>query len=139
LGSNPIFELLPRKLKCMSDLRYERVDPLSRDELDARLASEEPEVVADALYRAARWQEDSLWVQRLCVDGLRSPHIAVRWAAATSLGDLACWRRPLDIAVVIAALERAVDDPAISDPATFSLSMVRQFSSFDDPTASTQH
>src|SRR5664279_5069329 len=104
----------------MSDLRYNRVDPLSRDELDAHLASEAPEVVADALYSAARWAEDSQRVQRLCVDGLRSPHVDGRWAAATSLGDLACWRRPLDVAVVTAALERAVADPAISDPASFS-------------------
>jgi len=115
----------------MSELRYERVDPLSRDELEGCLASKEPDVVADALFRAARWEEDSLWVQRLCIEGLRSPHVAVRWAAATSLGDLACWRRPLDAAVVIAALGHAVEDPAISGPATLSLSMVRQFSSSD--------
>ena len=113
----------------MSDLKYEPVNPLSRDELDTRLASDEPSVVADALYRAAKWEKDFIWVQRLCIEGLRSPHVVVRWAAATSLGDLACWQRPLDAEVVIRALERAVKDPAISDPATFSLSMVMQFSS----------
>jgi hypothetical protein len=113
----------------MSDLKYEPVNPLSRDELDTRLASDEPAVVADALYCAAKWEEDFIWVQRLCIEGLRSPHVVVRWAAATSLGDLASWRRPLDTEVVIAALERAIKDPAISDPAALSLSMVRQFSS----------
>jgi len=113
----------------MSDLRYERLSPLSREELSARLASSEPAVVADAIYRAARWEKDVPWVQRLCIDGLRSPHVAVRWAAATSLGDLACWRQLLDAQVVMAALERAVKDPTISDPAALSLSMVRQFSS----------
>jgi hypothetical protein len=113
----------------MSDLKYERLEPLSRDELIDRLVSNEPSVVADAIYRAARWEKDLVWVQRLCVEGLRSPHAAVRWAAATSLGDLACWRRVLDAQFVVAALERAVKDPAIADPAAFSLSMVRQFSS----------
>jgi hypothetical protein len=53
----------------------------------------------------------------------------VRWATATSLGDLACWRRPLDPVIVIPALERAIKDPTISDLASFSISLVRQFSS----------
>jgi len=100
--------------------------------MSARLASSEPAVVADAIYRAAKWEKDLVWVQRLCVEGLRSPHVAVRWAAATSLGDLACWQRPIEGHVVIAALERAVKDPAISDPAALSLSMVTQFLSSEE-------
>jgi hypothetical protein len=117
---------------AMKDLKYERLGPLSRDELSVRLASSEPAVVADAIYRAAKWEKDLVWVQRLCVEGLRSPHVAVRWAAATSLGDLACWRRPLDGQVVIAVSERAVKDPAISDPAALSLSMVSKFLSSEE-------
>jgi hypothetical protein len=35
--------------------------------------------------------------------------------------------RPLDTTVVIPALELAKQDPAISDPASLSLSMVKQF------------
>ena len=38
---------------------------------------------ADAFNRAARWEEDCLWVQRLFVDGLRSPHVVARWAAVS--------------------------------------------------------
>jgi hypothetical protein len=48
------------------------------------------------------------------------------------LGDLACWRRPLDGQVVIAVSERAVKDPAISDPAALSLSMVSKFLSSEE-------
>jgi hypothetical protein len=57
----------------MSDLKYEPVNPLSRDELDTRLASDEPAVVADALYRAAKWEEDFIWVQRLCISVATAP------------------------------------------------------------------
>jgi len=116
----------------MNGLKYERLEPLSRDELSARVDSSERAVVADAIYRAPKWEKDLPWIQRLCVEGLRSPHVAVRWAAATSLGDLACWRRQLDVQGVIAALERAVKDPAISDPAALSLDMVRQFLSSEE-------
>jgi hypothetical protein len=51
----------------------------------------------------------------------------VRWAAVTCLGDLAFLRHPLNTALVIPALERAVSDFSIADPAAFSLSMVKQF------------
>jgi len=77
----------------MSDLEYEDVERLPKEELTTRLADANPAVVA----------------------------------AATSLGDLAFFRRSLDCDRVIPALTSAMQDPAISDPARFSLSMVTQF------------
>jgi hypothetical protein len=111
----------------MTNLRYEPVNPATKAELIERLKSQDPRVVADALHAATRREGDWEWAQDLCVEGLRSPEVAVRWAAATCLGDLAFDRRPLDLKVVLPALELAVKDPLISDPAKFSLSMVRQF------------
>jgi HEAT repeat len=66
-------------------------------------------------------------VPDLCLKLLTSPDVPVRWEAATCLGDLAFLRRPLDVQVVLPALEQAAQDSQIVDSAKFSISMVRQF------------
>lgn len=108
----------------MSDLKYEEVERVPKEELIARLANADPKVVAAALYSATRWDPDWQGVQQICVQYLASPHVPIRWAAATCLGDLAFFRRPLDCDIVIPALTTAMADPTISDPAAFSLSMI---------------
>jgi hypothetical protein len=111
----------------MTDLKYEPTRPRSRSELISQLQSGDPENIAQALYAASKYEEDWKWVQDQCLECLNSPEASVRWAAATCLGDLAFIRRPLDILVVVPALERATKDPKIADPASFSLSMIKQF------------
>lgn len=112
----------------MNKFKYEQVQPIEREQALRDLESSDPEVVASTLYRAARSDEDTKWVENACLERLKSPELKVRWAAATCLGDLAFLRRPLDVKRVIPALEEATKDASISDPARFSLSMVRQFS-----------
>jgi hypothetical protein len=112
----------------MSNLKYEPVYPLSKRELILQIESGDPQAITRALYAATKYEEDWKWVQSQCLEGLKSPEVSVRWAAATCLGDLAFMRRPLDIDSVMPALELAMKDPQIADPAGFSLSMVRQFS-----------
>jgi hypothetical protein len=112
----------------MNDFKYERVDPIKREQAIRALANPDPQVVANALYAAARSDEDTKWLEEECLKRLTSPELRIRWAAATCLGDLAFFHRPLDVKRVIAALEAATEDPTISDPAGFSLSMIRQFS-----------
>ncbi len=111
----------------MSDLKYEPVFPVAREELVRQLESGDAKAIADALYSATRYDKDWRWVQDLCLKNLTSLEVSVRWAAATCLGDLAFLRRPLDFETVVSALEAAAKDSQISDPATFSLSMVKQF------------
>jgi hypothetical protein len=111
----------------VSELKYESVPPITREELAVQLESDSPQIVANALYAATRHEEDWVWVQDQCLKALSSPEVSVRWAAATCLGDLAFLRRPLNVEAVIPALETATKDSAIADPAAFSLSMVRQF------------
>ena len=111
----------------MSDFKYEPVQPIERAQLFRDLASSDPEVVANALYAACRLNEDTKWLEDECVKRLQASELKVRWAAATCLGDLAFFRRPLDAKRVSSALEEATHDPTISCPARFSLSMVKQF------------
>lgn len=112
----------------MSNLKYEPIYPLSKRELMLQIESGDPQAIANALYAATKYEEDWNWVQNQCLEALKSPEVSVRWAAATCLGDLAFMRRPLDIDLVVPALELATQDPQIADPAGFSLSMVKQFS-----------
>jgi hypothetical protein len=113
----------------VSDFKYESVTPKSRDELRSELESNVPSQIASALYSASRYNDDWEWVQHQCLRFLTHASAEVRWAAATCLGDLAFFRRPLDSGLVIPALQAAVSDPLIADPAKFSLSMVKQFCS----------
>ena len=111
----------------MSELKYQPVDHLDRAGIVRNLQSGDPGVVAEALYSASRYDEDTAWVEDVCLKGLLSPDVNVRWAAATCLGDMAFARRALDLTKVIPALEAAANDDKIADPASFSLSMVKQF------------
>lgn len=111
----------------MKNMKYERVLPATREELSRLLKSDSPEDVARALYAATTYDEDWSWVQDQCLEALTSPEVSVRWAAATCLGDLAFLRRPLNIEAVVPALEKATKDAEIADPASFSLSLVKEF------------
>jgi hypothetical protein len=111
----------------MNDFEYESVRPSTRNELISQLESSDPETVANALYTASKYDEDWKWVQDQCLKCLNSPGILVRGAAATCLGDLAFLRRPLDLQLVLPALEKAAQDSQIADPAIFSISVVIQF------------
>jgi hypothetical protein len=108
-------------------MRYEPVSPLSREQLVANLESDDTKLVAEALYSAARFEQDWEWVQDHCLFKLNSLSVPIRWAAATGLGDMAFRRCPLTLDKVIPALEEAKKDPEIADPAAFNLSMVKQF------------
>lgn len=110
----------------MNDFEYESVHPSSRNKLITQLESGDPESIANALYAASKYDEDWKWVQDQCLRFLNSPDIPVRWAAATCLGDLAFLRRPLEVQIVLAALEQAAKDSQIEDPARFSISMLKQ-------------
>jgi len=44
--------------KQMSDLKYEPVNRITKKELFSQLESNDPEVVADALYAAIRYEQD---------------------------------------------------------------------------------
>ncbi len=111
----------------MTDFTYETVYPIDRERLLRDLASSDPKAVANALYAACRSEEDTKWLEDECVKRLKAADLEVRWAAATCLGDLAFFRRPLDARRVATALEAEIHDSTISDPASFSLRMVREF------------
>jgi len=58
---------------------------------------------------------------------LASEHVSVRWTAATCLGDLAMFKRPIEVRRVLPALMDAMLDSSIAAPVQFSIDLVRQF------------
>lgn len=112
----------------MSSERIYREPPIfTRSEIVTELASGDPLRMADALASAIRHDEDWRWTQEQCLMLLKAPTTEVRWAAATCLGDLAFFfNRPIDHSRVLAALYEAAEDPSISDPALFSISLIKQ-------------
>ena len=107
--------------------KYEATPELSRIEIEQFLKSSNPCEVADALYSAARYETDWHWVQSECLSRLADSEVAIRWAAATCLGDLAFRRFPIEKELVVPALEAACRDLAIADPALVSLDLVKEF------------
>ena len=111
----------------MTDLKYRDITPFSQAEIEREFLSGEEERIAEALYSATCYYDDWRWAQDLCLAYITSPYVSVRWAAATCLGDIAFLRRKLDKKTAVAALKTAMNDPAIADPAGYSLDMVEEF------------
>jgi hypothetical protein len=111
----------------VNDLKYKSVGRIELEQALDDLESSDPDTVASALHAVSRSGHDIRWIESECIRKLTSPEVKIRWAAATCLGDLAFFRRELDLTKVVPALKAAIHDPTISDPATFSLSMVMQF------------
>jgi hypothetical protein len=112
----------------MKDLRYEEVEFVSHQALKNEVESGDPARISGALHSASRYEEDWKWTQDQCLRFLRSGHVSVRWAAATCLGDLAMFKRPIEGLKVLEALVDARQDTAIIEPVEFSIGLVKEFS-----------
>lgn len=111
----------------LDDRTYREPPVFTHAELVGELNSGDPNRIANALTSAVRHDNDWRWVQNECLKFLQHSDVAVRWAAATCLGDLAFFfRRPIDHHKVLSALYKAAEDAAIADPAQFSISLIKQ-------------
>jgi hypothetical protein len=108
------------------ELRYEPVEPRTREELARMFDSNDGSCIAAALYSAAYHDSDWRWVQSQCLRYLTSPDLRVRWAAATCLGDLSVFHHKLDLELVIPALQQALSDPSIRSTVGDSLDQIHQ-------------
>jgi uncharacterized protein (DUF2336 family) len=110
-----------------SERIYREPSVFTRSELVAELNSGDPCRIASALASAVRHDDDWQWTQEQCLMLLKASATEVRWAAATCLGDLAFFfNRPIDHSRVLTALYEAAEDPSISDPVLFSISLIKQ-------------
>lgn len=108
------------------ELKYEPVEPRTREELVRMFDSGDGACIAAALYSAAYHDSDWRWVQSQCLSYLTHPDLRVRWAAATCLGDLSVFHHKLDLELVVPALQQMMDDPTIRSTVSDSLDQIYQ-------------
>jgi hypothetical protein len=105
--------------------RYEPVIERSREEIQDILGSGNPDEICEALWSAVYYDPDWRWVQLQCLNHLIHSDFSVRCSAATLLGVLAVLRKKLDVDLVLPALHKAAEDPAMKPSVEDSLDDIR--------------
>jgi hypothetical protein len=70
-------------------MRYEPIDPMSREDVDAALARADPEELLRVVLAVALHAEDGAWASAICLQLARHHHFNVRGNAILGLGHLA--------------------------------------------------
>jgi hypothetical protein len=114
---------------------YEELQPISRDEAERALSSDDPDAICRALVRAALFDEDWTWVEQWCLRMAGDARPQVRGCAVTSLGHLARTHGVLHLEDVVPVLENLAADPDMGGRAEDALGDIRMFtgSERDEP------
>jgi len=70
-------------------MRYEPIDPMSREAVDAALGRADPEELLRVVLAVALHSEDLAWASEVCLQLARHQHFNVRGNAILGLGHLA--------------------------------------------------
>jgi hypothetical protein len=108
-------------------MRYHEVQPMSREDEQAALATGDADRVIDALLSAAYHDPDWRWVQEQCLRFARHRDAAIRRVAVICLGHLARIHRRLDTAAVLPVLDDLAGDPAVAGQVEEALDDIRLF------------
>jgi hypothetical protein len=106
-----------------SDLIYEQPPQMSREELEAEFASDDPERILRALI-AASYTEPPEWVQLWCFKFATHACEPARRGAAIVLGSIALVHGPINFVRVVATLEELRRAAALKAHAEDSLALV---------------
>src|SRR5262252_1118623 len=90
-------------------MRYEPIDPMSREDVDAAIARGEPEELLRVVLAVALHSEDGPRASAVCLQFARHEHFNVRGNAILGLGHLARRFRRLD------SVARGVIDHGLRD------------------------
>ena len=104
-------------------LIYEQPPEVSREELEAEFASNDPERILRALI-AASYTEPPDWVQEKCFKFATHPGEAARRGAAIVLGSIAFMHGPINFERSVATLEELRREAAVKMHAEDSLELV---------------
>jgi hypothetical protein len=70
-------------------MRYEPIDPMSREDVEAALARAQPEELLRVVLAVSLHSNDGTWASAVCLQLARHEHFNVRGNAILGLGDLA--------------------------------------------------
>jgi hypothetical protein len=96
-------------------MKYETIEPISKDRAERLLAKDDRETICRTLVRVAMFEEDRHWAQSQCVRFASHEDSFVRGVAATCLGHLARIHKAIDEDEVIPVVRRLLQD---RDPLT---------------------
>jgi hypothetical protein len=96
-------------------MKYETIEPISRDQAERLLAKDDRETICRTLVRVATFESDRHWAQSQCLRFASHKDSFVRGVAATCLGHLARIHKAIDEDEVIPAVRLLLQD---DDPQT---------------------
>ncbi len=105
------------------DLIYQQPPEMSREELEAEFATDDPERILHALI-AAFYTEPPQWVEEWCFKFATHPGESARRGAAIVLGNIAVVHGTCDFTRAVTTLEQLRQDPALKMHAEDSLEYV---------------
>lgn len=108
-------------------MKYEEPQPMSRDDADDELKSNDASRISTALVSLTLHDEDPLWLEDLLLRHLDHEDAWVRGIAANCLGQVARLHRRLNLDKVIPALQKLLQDPATAGKASDSLDDIAMF------------
>jgi hypothetical protein len=111
----------------MTDLVYERIEPLTKAEAEIAFDTGDPEKTIMALLSSAYYVDDWRWVQDRCLQFLDNPNSQVRNVAVVSLGHIARIHSTLDKEKVRPVLEKLRNDPEIGDEVSQTLEEIEWY------------
>ena len=94
-------------------LKYVEIEPRPRQELEKMFASEDENAICDAMYSAAQHEPDWRWTQGELLKLLSHRSLLVRSGALIALGEVATFRGNIDVEIVLPAIYKLADDPAL--------------------------
>ena len=108
-------------------MKYEDVEPISRQEALSAFSSGSPEAIADALIRAVLHDPDWRWTQDICIKYANHEDQSIRLLAVTCFGHLARIHRKLDLDRVLPILEGLSKDEKTAGRVEDAIDDIRLF------------
>jgi hypothetical protein len=113
-------------------MKYHDVEPITRQEAEKNLASEDIAVMCLTLVSMAFFDPDAEWVERVCTNFLAHPAAEIRAISATCLGHLARIHRDPQLERVRSVLKELLKDPEVRP---FALDALEDIDTFLGPEA----
>ena len=105
--------------------QYGEIKAKTREELENSLASDDSNVVCEAMFSAAQHESDWKWSQAKCLRMLRHKSIAVRSAAVMALSEIALYQGHLSLDVVLPQIQQFENDPELAPLVEDALDNIR--------------
>jgi hypothetical protein len=92
-------------------VKHDKLQPLSKNDVQEALASHDSAAAAEALIRMALSEPEWQWAEAVCLNALQDHRKEVKAAALIGIGHLARIHRVLHLDLVLPSLKQLLADP----------------------------